>query len=47
MKYKVWEIYGNLSCVIYHGEQFEMYRNIESLCCVTGNEKILDLVLFL
>ena len=25
----------------YHGDHFEMYRNIESLCCVPGTNIVL------
>ena len=27
---------------IYHGDHFEMYRNIESLCCATGTTVVLQ-----
>ena len=26
----------------YHGDYFEMYRNIEPLCCVTGTNAVLQ-----
>ena len=28
---------------IYHGDHFEMYRNIESLCCIPGTDIVLHI----
>ena len=35
-------LYGNILYLDMHSDHFEMYRNIELLCCVTGTNTVLQ-----
>ena len=35
-------LYGDISYQAYRGDDFEVYKNIESLCCVTGTNIVLQ-----